>query len=318
MRIVFFGTPLFAVPTLNALLQSGEEIPAVVTQPDKKKGRGHLLSQPPVKELAIKEGVRIFQPASIKDADFLNELSVIKPELIVVVAYGRILPESIINLPANGCVNVHASLLPKYRGAAPISWVIINGEEFTGVTTMLMDKGIDTGDILLEEKIRISDEDTTETLSRKLSGLGASLLLKTIKGIKEDSIKPRPQTGEASYAPIIKKEDGLLNWSKTAIELFNFVRGMYPWPCAYCYLGKERIKIIKVRAFNGQGKPGRIERALKVVATRNRDELVVGTDKGLISIIELQPEGKKVMSAGEFIRGRNIREGQYFDEKQMD
>lgn len=308
MRIVFFGTPLFAVPSLNALLQSGEEIPAVVTQPDKKRGRGHFVSYSPVKELAIKEGLRIFQPASMKDADFLNELSLIRPELIAVVAYGRILPESIINLPAKGCVNVHASLLPEYRGAAPISWVIINGEEFTGVTTMLMDKGLDTGDILLEEKIRISDEDTTETLSRKLSELGASLLLKTIKGIKEDSIKPGPQTGEASYAPIIKKEDGLLNWSKTAIELFNFVRGMYPWPCAYCYLSKERIKIIKVSAFDGQGKPGRIERALK-------DELVVGTAKGLISIIALQPEGKKVMSAEAFLHGRNIKEGTYFDEK---
>ena len=308
MRIVFFGTPLFAVPSLNALLQSGEEIPAVVTQPDKKRGRGHFVSYSPVKELAIKEGLRIFQPASMKDADFLNELSLIRPELIAVVAYGRILPESIINLPAKGCVNVHASLLPEYRGAAPIQWAIINGEEFTGVTTMLMDKGLDTGDILLEEKIRISDEDTTETLSRKLSELGASLLLKTIKGIKEDSIKPRPQTGEASYAPIIKKEDGLLNWSKTAIELFNFVRGMYPWPCAYCYLSKERIKIIKVRAFDGQGKPGRIERALK-------DELVVGTAKGLISIIALQPEGKKVMSAEAFLHGRNIKEGTYFDEK---
>lgn len=311
MSIVFFGTPSFAVPSLDALIRSGEEIAAIVTQPDKKKGRGHQMSLPPVKELALKEGLHIFQPASMKDANFLDELSLIRPELIVVVAYGRILPESILNLPPFGCINIHASLLPKYRGAAPIQWAIINGEEFTGVTTMLMDKGLDTGDILLEEKIRISDEDTTETLSRKLSGLGASLLLNTIKGIKEGLLKSRPQTGEASYAPVIKKEDGLLNWSKTASELFNFVRGMYPWPCAYCYLGKERIKIIRVRAFDGQGKPGRIERALK-------DELVVGTAKGLISITELQPEGKKVMSAGEFIRGRNVREGQYFDEKQMD
>ncbi|MBI5204350.1 MAG: methionyl-tRNA formyltransferase [Nitrospirae bacterium] len=311
MSLVFFGTPLFAVPALNALLQAGEKIAAVVTQPDKKKGRGHQMSLPPVKELALKEGLRIFQPASMKDSNFLNELSLIRPELIVVVAYGRILPESILNLPPFGCINIHASLLPKYRGAAPIQWAIINGEEFTGVTTMLMDKGLDTGDILLEEKIRIRDEDTTETLNRKLSGLGASLLLNTIKGIKEGSLKSRPQAGEASYAPVIKKEDGLLNWSKTASELFNFVRGMYPWPCAYCYLGKERIKIIRVRAVDGQGKPGRIERALK-------DELVVGTAKGLISIVELQPEGKKVMSAGEFIRGRNVREGQYFDEKDMD
>lgn len=309
MRIVFFGTPQFAVPSLNALLQSGEEIAAVVTQPDKKQGRGHQMSLPPVKELAIKEGLRIFQPVSMKETDFLNELSLIRPEIMVVVAYGRILPESILKLPPFGCINVHASLLPEYRGAAPIQWAIINGDEITGVTTMLMDKGLDTGDILFEEKIRISDEDTTETLSRKLSELGASLLLNTIKGIKEGSIKPKPQTGEASYAPIIKKEDGLLNWSKTAIELFNFVRGMYPWPCAYCYLNNERIKLINVKVLDGQGKPGRIEKA--------GEELIVGTARGLLLIKELQPEGKKIMPAKAFLLGRNVKEGTYFNEKQM-
>lgn len=307
MRIVFFGTPLFAVPSLNALIQAGEEIAAVVTQPDKKKGRGHLLSQSPVKELAISKGIRILQPASMKDTDFLNKLSLIKPELIVVVAYGKILSESILNLPAHGCINVHASLLPKYRGAAPISWAIINGEEITGITTMLMDQGLDTGDILLQEEIKISDEDTTETLSRKLSELGASLLLKTIKGIKDGSVKPKHQSGEATYAPVIKKEDGRIIWSKTAIELFNFVRGMYPWPGAYCHLNKERIKLIKVKALDGSGKSGRIEKVQK-------DEFVVGTGKGLLSIIELQPEGKKIMSAEAFLQGRNIREGTYFDE----
>lgn len=308
MRIVFFGTPLFAVPVLNALLQSGEEISAVVTQPDKKKGRGHQMSLPPVKELAVRNGIRVFQPANMKDRAFLEELLLIKPELIVVVAYGRILPEDILTLPPLGCINVHASLLPKYRGAAPIQWAIINGEEFTGITTMLMDKGLDTGDILLEEEIRINDEDTTETLSEKLSEVGASLLVKTIKSIKEGSIKPRPQTGEASYAPVIRKEDGLVDWKKAAVDLFNFVRGMYPWPCAYCYLNKERIKIIKVKALDGEGKPGRIEGAQK-------DKLIIGTGKGLISITALQPEGKKVMPAEAFLHGRNIKEGTYFHGK---
>lgn len=307
MRIIFFGTPLFAVPSLNALIQAGEEVAAVVTQPDKKKGRGHLLSQSPVKELAIGKGMRILQPASMKDTAFLNELLSIKPGLIVVVAYGRILPEGILKLPVFGCINVHASLFPKYRGAAPISWAIINGEEITGITTMLMDQGLDTGDILLQEEIKISDEDTTETLGRRLSELGASLLLKTIKGIKDGSVKPKHQSGEATYAPVIKKEDGRIIWSKTAIELFNFVRGMYPWPGAYCHLNKERIKLIKVTALDGSGKSGRIEKVQK-------DEFVVGTGKGLLSIKELQPEGKKIMSAEAFLQGRNIREGTYFDE----
>ncbi|TAL23882.1 MAG: methionyl-tRNA formyltransferase [Nitrospirae bacterium] len=311
MSIVFFGTPSFAVPSLDALIGSGEEIAAVVTQPDKKKGRGHLLSIPPVKELAVNKNIKVLQPESMKDKSFLEELSLIKPELIVVVAYGRILPESILKLPPRGCINVHASLLPKYRGAAPIQWAIINGEEFTGITTMLMDKGLDTGDILLQEEINISHEDTAETLGSKLSELGASLLVKTIKGIKGGSIKPRPQTGEASYAPVIRKEDGLVDWTKSAVDLFNFVRGMYPWPCAYCYLNKERIKIIKAEALDGEGKPGRIERAQK-------DGLIIGTGKGLISITALQPEGKKVMPAEAFLHGRNIKEGTYFDGKQMD
>ncbi len=307
MRIVFFGTPLFAVPSLNALIQTGEEIVEVVTQPDKKKGRGHILSQSPVKELAISKGLHILQPASMKDTAFLDKLSSINPELIVVVAYGRILPENILKLPKYGCINVHASLLPKYRGAAPIPWAIINGEKITGVTTMLMDQGLDTGDILLQEELGISNEDTTETLNRKLSELGASLLLKTMEGIKDGSIKPKPQAGEATYAPVIRKEDGRASWSKTAIELFNFVRGMHPWPGAYCYLDKERVKLIKVTAIEGSGEPGRIEKIQK-------DEFFVGTGNGLLSVIELQPEGKKIMSAKAFLQGRNIREGTYFDE----
>ncbi|MBI4683756.1 MAG: methionyl-tRNA formyltransferase [Nitrospirae bacterium] len=307
MRIVFFGTPSFAVSSLNALLQSGEDISAVVTQPDKRKGRGHLISQSPVKELAVSNGIRVLQPLGLKDEGFLNELFFMKPELIIVVAYGRILPEAILNLPALGCINVHASLLPKYRGAAPIAWAIINGEKKTGITTMLIDKGLDTGDILLQQEMDITEDDTSETLSRKLSGLGASLLVSTINGIKEGSVKPRPQTGEATYVPVIKKEDGKVIWSKTAIELFNFVRGMYPWPAAYCYLNNEMIKLIKVRAVEGSGKPGRIEKAFK-------SEFIAGTGNGLLSIVELQPEGKKIMSARAFLQGRNLKEGAYFDE----
>ena len=306
MRIIFFGTPAFAIPSLAALLQSEEEVIAVVTQPDKKKGRGRVSSPSPVKELAIDRGIKILQPVSIKDPLFLNGLSKIMPEIIVVVAYGRILPAQILRLPSHGCINVHASLLPKYRGAAPIQWAIINGEKKTGITTMLMDEGLDTGNILLQEETEISSDDNAETLGNKLAEIGASLLIRTIKGIRSGYIKPIPQKGTPGYAPPLKKEDGRLNWSKTATEIFNFVRGMYPWPCAYCYLNKERIKITRVKMLEGSGIPRRVE--------KTGEELIVGTGEGLISIIELQPEGKIPMSAKAFLQGRRLKEGAFFDE----
>ncbi|MFZ6017218.1 MAG: methionyl-tRNA formyltransferase [Nitrospirota bacterium] len=307
MRIVFFGTPQFAVQSLNKLFQSGEKVIAVVTQPDKKKGRGRILSPPPVKEFALNRGIRVLQPTSIKDSEFINELSTMKPEIIVVVAYGKILPAQILKLPLLGCINVHASLLPKYRGASPIQWAIINAEKKTGITTMLMDEGLDTGDILLQEETEIAADDNAETLSKRLSEIGAFLLIKTIKGIKDGSIRPIPQVGTPSYAPPLKKEDGRVNWSKTALEIFNFVRGMYPWPGAYCYLNRERIKIISVKAIEGSGIPNRIEKA-------GEGELIVGTGEGLISIIELQPEGKKPMSTTAFLQGRHLKDGTFFDE----
>jgi methionyl-tRNA formyltransferase len=306
MRIIFFGTPAFAIPSLVALLQSEEEVIAVVTQPDKKKGRGRVSSPSPVKELAIDRGIKILQPVSIKDPLFLNGLSKIMPEIIVVVAYGKILPAQILRLPSHGCINVHASLLPKYRGAAPIQWAIINGEKKTGITTMLMDEGLDTGNILLQEDTEISSDDTAETLGNKLAEIGASLLIRTIKGIRSGYIKPIPQKGTPGYAPPLKKEDGRLNWSKTATEIFNFVRGMYPWPCAYCYLNKERIKITRVKMLEGSGIPRRVE--------KTGEELIVGAGEGLISIIELQPEGKIPMSAKAFLQGRRLKEGAFFDE----
>lgn len=306
MRIIFFGTPAFAIPSLVALLQSEGEVIAVVTQPDKKKGRGRIPSPSPVKELAIDRGIKILQPVNIKDPLFLNGLSKIMPEIIVVVAYGRILPAQILRLPSHGCINVHASLLPKYRGAAPIQWAIINGEKKTGITTMLMDEGLDTGNILLQEETEISSDDNAETLGNKLAEIGASLLIRTIKGIRSGYIKPIPQKGTPGYAPPLKKEDGRLNWSKTATEIFNFVRGMYPWPCAYCYLNKERIKITRVKMLEGSGIPRRVE--------KTGDELIVGTGEGLISIIELQPEGKIPMSAKAFLQGRRLKEGAFFDE----
>jgi methionyl-tRNA formyltransferase len=306
MRIVFFGTPKFAIPSLKDLLQSGEELAAVVTQTDKKGGRSRILLPSPVKELAMSRGLKIIQPSNIKDTAFLNELSVIKPDMVVVVAYGKILPQQILKLPPLGCINVHASLLPKYRGAAPIQRAIINGEEQTGITTMLMDEGLDTGSILLQEKTDITDEDNADTLSKKLSEMGALLLMKTIRGLKNGSVRPVPQEGIPSYAPTLKKKDGKIDWSKSAKEIFNLIRGVYSWPCAYCYLNKERIKIIRAKALDGSGFPGRVERA-------NKGEFVIGTGKGLISIIELQPEGKTIMSAVSFLQGRRVEEGIFFN-----
>ncbi len=305
MRIIFFGTPSFAVPSLETLLQSKENIVAVVTQPDRRKGRDHLFSPPPVKELAVDKGIKIFQPANIKESVFIDELKSKNPEIIVVVAYGKILPSQILKLPQHGCINVHASLLPKYRGAAPVQWAFIHGEKYTGITTMLMDEGLDTGDILLQEETEIFNEDNAETLSKRLADIGAALLMKTIIKIKDGSLKPLPQEGPPSYAPPLKKEDGKLNWANTAKDIFNFVRGMYPWPSAYCYLNKERIKITRVKALGGSGIAGRVEKA--------DGEFIVGTGDGLISIIELQPEGRRLMTAQDFLQGRRLKVGTFFD-----
>jgi methionyl-tRNA formyltransferase len=305
MQIVFFGTPLFAVPTLSALLKSDEKVIAVVTQPDKRKGRDRVPSPPSVKELAMVKDIKVLQPTHLKDPAFLRELSLMEPEMIVVVAYGKILPPQILGLPSRGCVNVHASLLPKYRGAAPIQWALIHGEKTTGITTMLMDEGLDTGAILLKAVTDIFDDDSADTLGKRLSYIGASLLLETIEKIEEGSISPAPQTGVPSYAPPLKTKDGIIDWTHTAEDIFNFVRGMYPWPCAHCYLNGERIKIIRVKMLEGPGKAGRIEEA--------GEELIVGTGESLISVLELQPEGKKQMSAKDFLRGRRLQKGIFFD-----
>ncbi len=302
MAIVFFGTPDFAVPSLKALVGSGEDVSLVVTQTDKVKGRGHKLSPPPVKVAAQREGISVLQPGNLRDELFFRELASIKPEFIIVVAYGKILPVTILGLPLRGCINVHASLLPKYRGAAPIAWAILQGDETTGVTTMLMDEGLDTGDILLRREMAIGKEETTGTLGSKLSDLGASLLIETIKGIRDGSVKPVPQAGETSYAPLLKKEDGRVDWSRSAEEIFNFVRGMQPWPGAFCHIGNERVTLLKTMPVNGEGTPG-------VVSGTKKDAFLIGTGRGLLSILELQPAGRKPMAASAFIHGRKHAEG---------
>ena len=305
MSIVFFGTPMFAVPSLEALYASGEEIKAVVTRKDAMSGRGGRqkknLKAPPVKEAALRHGLRVFQPASLKDREFVEEIKSYSPEFLVVAAYGRILSEEMLSIPSAAPVNVHASVLPQLRGASPIARAIISGLSETGVTTMLMDKGMDTGDILLVEKTAIRREDDAGSLSGRLAGIGASLLLKTLKGMREGTVKPRPQEGEATYAPPLKKEEGLINWGLSAGELFNFVRGMNPWPGAFFTLNGERIKILKAETGNGSGAPGEVVGA--------RGELLVGTADGLLSLVAVQPEGKKPMPARAFLQGRKIKEG---------
>jgi methionyl-tRNA formyltransferase len=301
VSLIFFGTPGFAVPSLRALINE-EDVSLVVTQPDKLKGRGHILSSPPVKELALAYGIRVVQPPKIRDEEFYNIVKSIAPEFIVVVAYGKILPGEVLKSPLSGCINVHGSLLPKYRGAAPIQWALINGERITGVTTMLMDTGIDTGDILQRTQVEILDDDNYETLSGKLAGLGAKTLVETLRGIRSGMVRPAPQSGEATYAPPLRKADGRINWSRSAHELLHFVKGMHPWPSAFSYLNGELIKIIRVKPIDGDGVAGRLEKA-------SGGQIVAGTGKGLLLVEELQPGGRRIMSAEAFLAGRKLKEG---------
>ncbi|HYA26410.1 MAG TPA: methionyl-tRNA formyltransferase [Thermodesulfovibrionales bacterium] len=302
MSIIFFGTPNFAVPILKTLACSGEDISLVVTQPDKVRGRGHKLSPPPIKVTALAAGLRVAQPANLREESILKELITIKPELIIVVAYGKILPKAILELPRLGCINVHASLLPDYRGAAPIAWAIIRGEEKTGVTTMLMDEGLDTGALLLTRETNITEQDTGTSLGVRLSEMGATLLADTLKALRNGSVVPRPQTGKATYAPPLRKEDGLIDWSKNAVELSRFVRGTQPWPGAYCSINDERVTLLRASPVAGKGQPGAVIRIEKYA-------LVVATGHDLLSVTTLQPSGKKPMSAEAFIHGRQLREG---------
>ncbi|MEK6678926.1 MAG: methionyl-tRNA formyltransferase [Nitrospirota bacterium] len=304
MKIVFMGTPEFAVPSLKALLNSKKEITAVVTQPDKPSGRGKRLTPPPIKVLALNSGVKILQPERLKDEAFLNALKEINPDIIVVAAYGKILPKDIIQLPRYGCINVHASLLPKYRGAAPINWAIINGEKETGITIMQMDEGLDTGGILLQKGIEITKEDTAETLTNKLSKIGAGLLIEGLNAIEKGEIKAIPQdNSKASYAPMLKKEDGQIDWTKGAEDIYNMVRGMDPWPGAFTYCKGELWKVWRVRHVDARkGHSGEILAA-------DKDRIDVASKDSVISIIEIQPANKKRMPVSEFLRGHKVEAG---------
>lgn len=303
MKIIFMGTPEFAVPSLNALIESGEEVVAVITQPDKPKGRGLEILPPPTKILAEKHSIPVLQPAKIKTEEFFNEIKKFNPDLICVAAYGKILPKNLLDLPPYGCINVHASLLPKYRGAAPINWAIIRGEKVTGITTMKMDEGMDTGDMLLKEEVPIDDEDTGGTLSEKLSEIGARLLIETIRLLKEGKLNPIPQDhSQATYAPMLKKEDGKIDWGKPAEEIRNLIRGALPWPGAYTSLQGKILKIYKACLAEGEGKPGEVIKSQSGI-------LRIATGSSALDLLEIQIEGGKKLEAEAFLRGRRIKEG---------
>ena len=261
MRIVFMGTPDFAVPTLTALIEGGHEVVAVVTQPDKPKGRGKAVLMTPVKEKAIEYEIPVYQPVKVRDPEFVELLKTMAPDAIVVVAFGQILPKSILDLPKYGCVNVHASLLPKYRGAAPIQWAVIDGEKESGVTTMMMDVGLDTGDMLEQKAIPLDEKETGGSLFDKLSALGGSMILSTLKGLENGTITRTPQ-GESgtSYAKMLTKEMGHIDWTKDAVSIERLVRGLNPWPSAYTLYAGKTMKIwsAEVTDLPGERTPGKI------------------------------------------------------------
>ncbi len=301
MDVIFCGTPRFAVPALRALVESGFHVRLVVSQPDRAAGRGLVTVPTPVKEFAVEHGLPATQPEKIKNnAEFRARLELLRPEAIVVVAYGRIIPQWMLDLPPLGNINVHASLLPKYRGAAPIQWAIASGETVTGVTTMRLDAGLDTGDMLLKAEIGILPEDTSETLAPRLSELGGSLLIDALRGLQAGTITPTPQNHqEATLAPILTKEDGRIDWNRTATETANRLRGFTPWPGAFTSFRGKTLSISKAApAAAGMEPlaPGQMH--------AQGDHLYVGCGQStVLEVFELQPEGKKRMSARDFVNG---------------
>lgn len=306
MRLVFCGTPRFAVPTLEKLVEAGHSVPLVVTQPDRPRGRGMELAVSPVKEAARRLNIAVQQPAAIKNnAEFREQLASISPDAIIVVGYGRIIPPWMINLPHFGNLNLHGSLLPKYRGAAPIQWAIANGESVTGVTTMRIDAGLDTGDILMQDELPIGAEDTAETLGPRLAAIGAALMVDTLDGLDTGEIQPIPQDhSQATLAPILKREDGRMDFARTAKELCNRLRGFQPWPGAFTTFKGKTTQVHRAR-------PARDSASLApgdVAAEGGR--LFVGCGQGtLLELVELQVEGKRRMTAQEFINGYQPKPG---------
>jgi len=307
--LVFMGTPDFAVPSLRALVESEFRILRVVTQPDRPRGRGNKLTPGPVKAYALKQGLEILQPEKIRDQVFVGLIRELDPDFIVVVAFGRILPGVVLEIPRLGCVNVHASLLPRLRGAAPVHWAVMNGEPQTGVTTMLMDEGLDTGDILLQEETVIGPDDNAGVVHDRLAELGASLLVRTLDRMAAGELVPRPQDEtRATYAPPLRREHEVIDWTRPAKEIKNQVRGLDPWPGAHAVLDGQVLKVWRAEVAGDQdgGRPGQVLRADPVHG------LVVGTGAGAVRLLEVQPAGRRRVRVEDFLRGCPLPPGKVF------
>ncbi len=319
MKIVFMGTPDFAEESLKAIYEANYEIIGVVTNPDRPKGRGMKMVASPVKEFAIKKDLKIFQPQKVRNnEEFINEIKALNPDVICVVAYGKILPKEILEIPKLGCINVHASLLPQYRGAAPIQWAVLNGDKTTGITTMYMDEGMDTGDMILKEKVTIGEDETTGELWDRLSKLGGELLVKTLKDIENGTATRTKQEGEFSMAPMLNKEMAKINWEEqTAEQIKNLVRGLNPIMGAYTFLNGKKIKFWKVDIAKSTelmvGGPMDFMRDGTVIVSDKKDGIFIKTKEGILKVIEIQGENAKRMTIQEFLRGNPIDEFEVFE-----
>jgi methionyl-tRNA formyltransferase len=310
MKLIFMGSGRFAVPSLRALLDSSHTVAALITQPDKPAGRGHALRPPPTKALALERSIPVHQPKKVRTADAVETIKELEPDCIVVAAYGQIIPKSILDIPPKGIINVHASILPAYRGAAPIQWAIMRGETETGITTMLIDEGMDTGAILLQNKIPIEPEDTSATLEDKLAFIGADLILETLERWKAGSIEPVPQDdSRATLAPRIKQEDAIIDWNKTAAEIDCAIRGFIPWPVAHTNLRGKTVKLWSAAVTPpGEASPG------KTISV-GPEGILVGCGGGTrLRLLELQAEGKNRMAAAPFARGQRLAPGDRWGE----
>lgn len=316
MILVFCGTPRFAVPTLERLVEAGHSVPLVVTQPDRPRGRGMEVAVSPVKAAAIHMGIAVLQPVTIKNnPEFREQLAAIRPDATIVVGYGRIIPQWMIDLPRLGNLNLHASLLPKYRGAAPIQWAIANGESVTGVTTMRIDAGLDTGDILMQRETPIGPEDTAETLGPKLAAIGADLMVETLRGLESEQVRPAPQDhSQATLAPILKKEDGRMDFARSAEDLFNRLRGFQPWPGAFTIFKGKALRVHHAQPL--QHAVTLTSAQIAVEGTRlfvgcGKNEAKAKDTNAVLELLEVQLEGKRRMTTQEFINGYRPKSGDH-------
>ena len=307
MRVIFMGTPDFAVGTLEEIIKAGHEVVLVVSQPDKAVGRSKALKYTPVKECAVAHGIEVYQPAKIRAEESVEYLRQYNADIIIVEAFGQIIPKAILDMPRFGCVNVHASLLPMYRGAAPLQWVIINGEKVSGVTTMQMDKGLDTGDMLLKEEVAIEPKETYETYHDKLSVVGAQLLIKTLDGLEAGTITPVKQEGDTCYASMIDKSLGNLDFTRPAVELERLMRGLDPAPAAYSFLDGKLLKLFGADVVDSDKEYSAQECGIITNITKNTFDITTGA--GVLRVNEVQLEGKKRMDAASFLRGCRLTEG---------